>query len=120
MIQLVQDLLLLARLEAGHDHIALIDVRVDEVLLRVVARLQKLALKKQVQLTTHFSSDIPGGELEGVVKGDEDLLDSMFENFIENSICGSSWLIIFFFSFVFFGFTCIFFVVTVLCLSFGR
>ncbi len=86
LIQLVQDLLLLARLDAGHDTIALHPVRVDEVLLRVVARLQKLARNKQVQLTTHFSSEVPGGELEGVIRGDEDLLDSMFENFIENSI----------------------------------
>jgi signal transduction histidine kinase len=86
LIQLVQDLLLLARLEAGHDTIAFSPLRLDEVLLRVVARLQKLALNKQVQIATQFSAESPGSELDVEVQGDEDLLDSMFENFIENAV----------------------------------
>jgi hypothetical protein len=86
LIQLVQDLLLLARLEAGQDTITLTPVRVDEVLLKVVARLQKLATNKEVKLITQFASDEAGSELDVEVQGDEDLLDSMFENFIENAI----------------------------------
>ena len=86
LTQLVQDLLLLARLEAGQDTIELTPVRVDEVLLRVVARLQKLAMLKEVQLKTHFLAEHPGGELDVDVSGDEELLDSMLENFIENAI----------------------------------
>jgi signal transduction histidine kinase len=86
LIQLVQDLLLLARLEAGRDTISFSPVRVDEVLLRVVARMQKLAKLKNVQIKTHFSADLPGSELEGEVSGDDELLDSMFENFMENAV----------------------------------
>jgi signal transduction histidine kinase len=86
LIQLVQDLLLLARLEAGRDTIALTPVHVDEALIQVVARLQKLASNKNVQLTTHLSAATAGAELEAEVLGDEDLLGSMFENFIENAV----------------------------------
>lgn len=86
LIQLVQDLLLLARLEAGRDSIEFTPVRLDEVLMRVVARLQKLAQNKKVKISTHFGSDIPGAELDVEVLGDEELLDSLFENFIENAV----------------------------------
>lgn len=86
LIQLVQDLLLLARLEAGQDTIELKPVPLDEVVMKVVARLQKLARNKQVLLKTHFLSDHEDAELEVSVNGDEDLLDSMLENFVENAI----------------------------------
>lgn len=86
LIQLVQDLLLLARLEGGRDTISLTPVRLDEVLLKVVARLQKLAKKKSVQISTHLSADRLESELENDVLGDEDLLGSMLENFIENAV----------------------------------
>lgn len=86
LIQLVQDLLLLARLEAGRDTIALSPVRVDEVLLKVVARLQKMAERKKVRLITQLSADALDGELGGEVRGDEDLLESMLENLIENAV----------------------------------
>ena len=86
LIQLVQDLLLLARLEAGRDSIVLKPVRIDEVLMRVVARIQKLSAAKKVQITTHFASEKAGEELDVEIQGDEDLLDSMIENFIENAV----------------------------------
>ena len=86
LINLVQDLLLLARLEAGRDTITLNPVHVDDILMRVVSRLQKLAVTKNVKISTSFLSETPGAELDVEVKGDEELLDSMFENFIENAV----------------------------------
>lgn len=86
LIQLVQDLLLLARLEAGRDTISFTPVRVDEVLLRVVARLQRLAKDKGVQISPQFLAETPGRELDVEIQGDEELLDSMIENFVENAI----------------------------------
>lgn len=86
LIQLVQDLLLLARLEAGRDTIALSPVRLDESVLQVVARIQKLAKNKNVQLTTQFSADKFGQELEAEIMGDEELVESMLENFLENAV----------------------------------
>ncbi len=86
LILLVQDLLLLARLEAGRDTIQLTPARLDEVLLQSVARVQKLARKKRVQITTQFTAETPGQELEAQILADEELLDSMIENFIENAV----------------------------------
>lgn len=86
LIVLVQDLLLLARLEAGRDTIQLTPTRLDEILLKSVARVQKLAKNKRVTITTQFNSETPGGELESEVMADEELLDSMIENFIENAV----------------------------------
>jgi signal transduction histidine kinase len=86
LILLVQDLLLLARLEAGRDTITLNPVRLDEVLLKSVARLQKLARNKRVQIIAKLASDDPDAELDVEIYGDEELLDSMLENFIENAI----------------------------------
>ncbi len=86
LIVLVQDLLLLARLEAGRDTIGLNPARLDEVLLKSVARVQKIAKNKRVLITTQFTADRPGMELEGEVMADEELLDSMIENFIENAV----------------------------------
>lgn len=86
LIQLVQDLLLLARLEAGRDTIALYPVRLDEVMIQVVSRLQKLASNKQIQIATKISAVDGASEMESEVRGDEDLLESMLENFVENAI----------------------------------
>lgn len=86
MINLVQDLLLLARIESGKDSISLDWVRVDEILLQVVSRLQKLATQKNISILTNFSSEVPNAELDVEFKGDEELLASMLENFIENAI----------------------------------
>jgi signal transduction histidine kinase len=86
LIHLVQDLLLLARLEAGRDTLAFESVSLDDVLMKVVSRIQKLARNKDVQITTHFAAEKPGDELDVTVKGDEELIDSMLENFVENAV----------------------------------
>jgi signal transduction histidine kinase len=86
LIVLVQDLLLLARLEGGRDTIGLKPARLDEVLIQSVARVQKIAKNKRVQISTQFTADVPGKELDSEVLADEELLDSMIENFIENAV----------------------------------
>jgi len=86
MINLVQDLLLLARIESGRDSISMDWVHLDEILLQVVSRLQKLAAQKDILIQTHFNSEVPNEELDVEFKGDEELLGSMVENFIENAI----------------------------------
>jgi len=79
----VEDLLLLARMDAGTGTQTFSDVRVDEVVLAETSRLEKLAKKKNIKL--HL--DLLGLESElPVVKGDRYLLASMFYNFIENAI----------------------------------
>jgi len=86
LILLVQDLLLLARLEAGKDTITFSAVRLDEVMIQVVARLQKLSSAKNVKIRTQVVAETPAQELASEVQGDEELLDSMLENFVENAV----------------------------------
>ena len=86
MIDLVEDLLLLARLEAGRDTLTLRPVNLDEVLLNVVSRLQKLAKNKGVQIRTSFKSESPEAEFSAEALGDEELLSCLFENLIENAV----------------------------------
>lgn len=86
MINLVQDLLLLARIESGKDSISMDWVRVDEILLNVVARIQKIAAGKNISILTNFKSEFPNQELDVDFKGDEELLTSMLENFVENAV----------------------------------
>ncbi len=54
--------------------------------MQVVSRVQKLARKKDVRLTTHLLAESSASELDVEVNGDEELLDSMLENFIENAV----------------------------------
>lgn len=86
MIRLVEELLMLARLEGGKDTMTMGSVRLDEVMLNVVSRIQKLAAKKNVEIKTAFQSEQKGKELEVQTRGDEELLACMLENFIENAV----------------------------------
>jgi signal transduction histidine kinase len=86
LILLVQDLLLLARLEAGKDTITFSPVRLDEVVMQVVARLGRLSKEKNVRLRSQVTAFEAGQELNTEVQGDEELIDSMLENFVENAI----------------------------------
>lgn len=86
MIRLVEDLLLLAKLEAGQDTLNREAVPLDEVTLSVVSRLQKLAAKKSVEIKIAFQSESPEQELAVSCLGDEELLSCMLENFIENAV----------------------------------
>lgn len=86
LIKLVQDLLMLARLEAGRDSIELKPVSLDETLLMAVARVQKMAQGRGIQIRTQLESE---GQEEAVgvsISGDEELIDSMIENFLENAV----------------------------------
>lgn len=86
LISLVQDLLLLARLEAGKDTITFSPVRLDEVMMQVVSRVQKLGNEKQVKIRTQVTAQTATEELHTEVLGDEELIDSMLENFVENAV----------------------------------
>jgi signal transduction histidine kinase len=86
MINLVEDLLLLARLEAGKDTLSMNKVGLDEVLLGVVSRLQKIAAQKNVQIQAQFISEPPDKEFQAEVLGDEELLACLLENLVENAV----------------------------------
>jgi signal transduction histidine kinase len=80
--KMVEDLLLLARTDAGVETFLFEKVRLDEVLIGEVARLEKLARTKSVKLKLNVDPNIKDFE----VKGDVDLLKCLFHNVIENAI----------------------------------
>ena len=83
--RVVEDLLLLARVEAGTASLALQDVRLDELAIETMSRLESLAHEKG--LTTRFDLAKSGlSARDFIVRGDPDLLKSMIKNIFENAI----------------------------------
>jgi signal transduction histidine kinase len=82
--RLVEDLLLLARMDAGAGSMARRPLRLDEVVLEVVARTQRMAKARGIKVRF----DLSGGEdaSEFCVLGDSNLLHSLLHNLIENAV----------------------------------
>ncbi len=82
LAKIVKDMLLLARIDAGSDLPNFTQLEVDEVLIDVISRCQKIALQKKIQIKfeIHEEADRPR------VLGDADLLANLFFNIIENAI----------------------------------
>lgn len=83
LARIVQDMLLLARVDAGLGALNVEDVDPAEILLQSMARTERLAKAKSIR--TIF--DLIGAEnSRGTVRGDPDLLESLFTNVVENAI----------------------------------
>jgi signal transduction histidine kinase len=80
--KIVKDMLLLARIDAGRDALKMSKVELDEIIIDVVARLQKIAMKKNINI----KFDIQGRFERPKVLGDADLLTNLVFNLIENAI----------------------------------
>lgn len=86
---LVEDLLLLARVDAGLGLISFQPTRIDETALEALSRMEILAQAKEVRLRFEMQnqaqlSHVRFSEFE--ILGDTDLLRIMFKNLIENAI----------------------------------
>jgi hypothetical protein len=79
----VSDMLLLARVDAGVSFLNMSQVALDELLLEVLSRVNRAASSKQVRLIFNIrgESDEPTE-----IRGDRDLLLSLFFNLIENAV----------------------------------
>lgn len=87
--RMVDDLLLLARMDVGGTALAKSHTRMDEIALEAVSRLEKVAREKNVRIRFDLdraseSQAEPAGEFE--LDGDPDLLRSMLHSLIENAI----------------------------------
>lgn len=80
--KIVKDMLLLARIDAGNEVIAFKVLEVDEILLDVISRLQKIAKQKNMNI----KFDIQENADRSQIRGDSDLLSNLFYNIIENAI----------------------------------
>lgn len=83
--RMVNDLLILARVDAGRDSLKFDSVRMDELLLEVSSRFEKLAQSKHIRMRLNLNST---GQTENdfEVQGDPDLLRTLIQNLVENAI----------------------------------
>jgi len=80
---LVEDLLTLARADAGAGSLLSRKIRLDEVALEAVSRVEFLAKSRQVKIRFDLLGDA-SGDFE--ILGDADLLRSMLQNLLDNAI----------------------------------
>ncbi|MGZ3709658.1 MAG: sensor histidine kinase, partial [Bdellovibrionota bacterium] len=80
--RLVEDLLVLARVDAGSGVISKSETRLDELALETISRLQALARARDVKIKL----DLDEKTESFAVQGDADLLRILFKNLIENAV----------------------------------
>ena len=81
--RMIEDLLVLARIDTGARALSLSTVHVDELLVDAVARLNKIAATRNVDLSLNLAD---GNTETYEVQGDSDLIRSLFESIVENAI----------------------------------
>jgi signal transduction histidine kinase len=87
--RMVEDLLLLARVDAGMGSLAISSVRMDEICLESVSRLAKLAESRGIRIKLNLADAPASQDAEPgpfTVRGDMGLLQCMLQNLIENAI----------------------------------
>lgn len=80
--KIVKDMLLLARIDAGEGALQFSEIYLDEILIDVISRLQKISKTKNIQITLDFLNQ----DQRQPILGDADLLTNLVMNLIENSI----------------------------------
>lgn len=84
LIELVQNMLLVSRVESGQENFIFNPVRVDEVLLSTSSRLSVKAKEKRINLRFNIDGDLDSQTFE--IQGERQLLNSLFENILDNAI----------------------------------
>lgn len=86
LITLVKNLLMIARVEAGQEDFVYLPQRVDEILLSTTERLHMKAREKKINIRFNIDENLDENSDSLVVLGEKQLLDSLFENILENAI----------------------------------
>lgn len=81
---IVQEMLLLARVDAGIGALNLEELDFDELVFEALTRLEKMAKAKSISLKVTINNDT--GEAHKRVRGDNDLLTNLIVNIVENAI----------------------------------
>ena len=84
LTKLVQDLLVLARVDAGMGTLVLSPLFLDEVVLDAIGKVEKLARPRNIRLTFNIHSS--EGAERPTLNGDEDLLSHLLINLMENAV----------------------------------
>jgi len=83
--QMVQQLLVMARVEAGHGALDFSEVALDEVVLEAVARANRSAKQRNIRILLNIDN-LTGQDQRPLVRGDFDLLHNLTFNLIENAV----------------------------------
>jgi hypothetical protein len=83
LVSLVQNMLLLARVDAGLSAMNIQDLFFDEVVMDALSRAEKWARAKDIRLKFDIKAE---GENRPKIRGDEDLLQNLIFNLLENAI----------------------------------
>lgn len=83
LTHMTEDLLILARVDAGKASLAMSRVRLDEVAVETVAQLEKIASPRGIRIRLNVAST---GSEDYETTGDFDLLGCMLHNLLENAI----------------------------------
>ncbi len=86
LIRLVQNLLLLARADAGLGALQLSNVSFVDAVLEAISKAERIAISKSIRLKFNIESNRTEGSDVPEVRGDEDLLVHALFNLIENAI----------------------------------
>lgn len=84
LISLVEQMLLISRVEAGQESFHFQPIRIDEVLLNTSSRLSGRAREKKIILRFNMSESLEEGAM--LVNGERQLLYCLFENILDNAI----------------------------------
>lgn len=86
LTQLVKDMLLVSRVEAGKEHFRFVAVEVDEILGETLERLAPHAKKKNISLRYNIDDVLVDNQDRMTYPGERQLLVCLFENLLENAI----------------------------------
>jgi signal transduction histidine kinase len=86
LTELVRDMLLISRVEAGREHFNFSALALDEIVTETVARLSLKARDKNVSLKFNFDSIDNENSDNFKIYGERQLLTCLTENIIENAI----------------------------------
>ena len=84
LIELVKDMLLIARVKSGVDQFIFSPVRLDDILVTTSTRLTPKAKDKNINIRFNIDENFSSHDL--VVQGEKQLLDALFENILDNAI----------------------------------
>jgi signal transduction histidine kinase len=84
LIELVKKMLLVSRVESGLDKFSMSPLRLDDLLITIISRLQMKAKNKKLVIQFNIDENLDHHQL--IVHGEKQLLDSLFENLIDNAL----------------------------------
>ncbi len=82
LTKIIQDMLLLARIDSGLSSLTFSELYLDEIVLEVISKLKKVSAAKNIQI----KFDIQETAERKKILGENDLLTNLFMNLIENAI----------------------------------